>query len=155
VIASLRDGSPVGAWLLKARPDVWDVHGALRSATPITSWPMAVTYRVNLVAPGQPCGLWITAGGPGHPPAGLYATGWITSAPVEDPESERRARWIVGVSLAALAHPVLKGELDHHPAWGEEEARRAPRVSTPVAVSPEAWAAALALADVTPLDRRR
>ncbi len=155
MIASLRDGSPVGAWLLKARPDVWDVHGALRSGSPITSWPMASTYRVTLVAPGQPCGLWVAAGGPGDPPAGLYAVGSVTSAPVEDPQSERAGRWIVGVSLTALRHPVLKGELDHHPLWTAEEVRRAPRVSTPIAVSPEAWAAVLDLADVTPLDRRR
>lgn len=132
--AQLRNGTDVGAWLFKANPGVWDVLGALRAGTPITSWPMVSSYRVDLVGVGQPCVLWVT-GGRHSPTTGVWAVGAIASDPYEVVQDEA-VRPCVDVDLCPLSEPVRLIELLEDPRFSTAEIIRAPRVVSPVALAP-------------------
>lgn len=136
--------------MFKANPAVWDVHGALRDGQDIDRWRMVDSYRVGLVAPGQPCVLWVTRSGTVDHPSGIYAVGEIAGEPYLDIGDGEDGRWgdvgdaraerpYVEVRLDVLERPVESSELRADPAWEDEEIFRAPRVASPVAVSPEAW----------------
>ena len=146
-VAHLRDGTPVAAWLFKAKPEVWDVVGAIRAiladpaAPPIDSWEMAASYRVDLVRPGQPCVLWVT-GGRHAPTTGVWAMGEVVTAPVFDVMSEEgRPRYGVGLDLDVVGDPVRLIELAADERFARAEIIRAPRVSSPVALTADELAA--------------
>ncbi|MFZ4517376.1 MAG: EVE domain-containing protein [Microthrixaceae bacterium] len=154
-VARLRDGTAVGAWLLKANPAVWDVGAFLDAGEEADTWRLAPTYRVDLLAVGQPVGLWITRGDPAHPP-GLWAVGSVTGAPADDVGDPDDPRWrdlgarrqvrpYVPVRLRALDRPVAVEAVRNDPRLATTEIVRAPRVASPVAVTPEEWAALLDL----------
>jgi len=146
-IARLRDGSPVGAWLFKAKPEVWDVIGAIEAALAdpaaprIETWEMAASYRVDLVEPGHPCVLWVT-GGRHAPTTGVWAIGEVTTPPWPDTRSpDGRPRFEVGLDLDLLDAPVRLVELASDERFARAEIIRAPRVSSPVALTPTELAA--------------
>jgi hypothetical protein len=149
VVARLRDGSPVGAWMLKAHPSIWDIGAALRSGTELDWWRLAPTYRAELVEVGHPCVLWITRGD-ARVPSGLWAVGKITGAPHEDvgdpdddlwrDESARRQlRPQVPVQLRVLDEPVPREAIQADPRLRELEILRVPRIGNPAAVTPDQW----------------
>ena len=150
-IASLRSGSPVGAWLLKANPNMWDIHDALRHREDLDWWRLAHSYRTALVAAGHPAGLWIT--GAQGSPRGLAAIGTITAGPElrEDDPSDPRwgpmfrpdRRWYVGVTWREMFEPLDPSAFRHDPRTSGMEIFRAPRVASPVAVEPHEWDAIL------------
>lgn len=159
-VARLRDGTPVGAWMLKAHPSVWDIGAALRSGIELDWWRLAPSYRAELVDEGHPCVLWITRGDR-RVESGLWAIGEITGAPhddVGDPaddlwrdESARRqVRPMVPVRLRVLEHPVPRAAVLEDPRLRSLEILRVPRIGNPAAVTPEEWDALEDL--VGPLD---
>ena len=150
-IATLRNGDPVGAWLFKANPAVWDIGAYLRSGAPLDRWRMAPSYRVDLVEPGQPCALWVTNGDPRLPP-GIWAVGEIANFPFEDvgdPTDElwrdrgdaRHVRPYVDLVMDVLADGVPRDVIRADPRLADMEIFRAPRVASPVAVGPGEWRA--------------
>lgn len=155
-IARLRDGTEVAGWLFKANPDVWDVLGAIEDRNRggvdgLDSWPMAVSYRVDLVRPGHRCVLWVT-GGRRLATTGAWAMGEVTTDPYVEigdlddgrwSDGRRRAalRYHVGLDLDVAAEPVTLAELVGDERFERAEIVRAPRVSSPVALTAEEWAA--------------
>ena len=146
-IAHLRSGIAVGAWLLKAAPGVWDAVSAIRSGTPITDWSLVDNYRAALVRSGQPCGLWLTRGW--AMPAGVVATGLISSDPYfavgeddglwgERPRASHPTL-SVDVELTTLPEVVRLDELLTHDCFRDAEPVRAPRVSSPIALTVAQW----------------
>jgi hypothetical protein len=146
----LRDGTEVGGWLLKANPQVWDIATAIERGVELDWWRLRPSYRVNLVLPGQPCSLWITASS-AHP-AGLWAIGEIRGVPeldVGDPEdnlwcdevAQREERPYVAVHLELLSAPLLAVDLRSDPRLSRAEIFRAPRMGSPLAWSVEEWSA--------------
>ena len=146
-VAQLRDGTPVGGWLFKANPAVWDVLAFLRTGAEVDCWRMAPSYRVELVAPGQPAVLWVTgpAGGP-HVP-GVWAVGEITGEVYEDvgdPDdhlwrdrgAQRQVRPFVEITMRVLPEPVARADLATDPRFREAEILRRPRMGSPVALRP-------------------
>lgn len=146
-IAHLRDGTPVGAWLFKANPAVWDVLTFLRSGAEVDSWRMAPSYRVGLIQPGQPAVLWVTgAANAAHTP-GVWAMGEICGEVFEDvgdPDdllwrdrsAQRQVRPFVEVLLKPLPIPIPRTELRSDPRFAEAEIIRRPRMGNPVALRP-------------------
>lgn len=134
-IGRLRDGTEVAAWLFKANPAVWDVVGAIEAGEPIDRWPMVPSYRVHLVAPGQPAVLWVT-GGRGARTTGVWATGRIASEPylAERSRGGEPRPW-VDLDLDVLPAPVRLLELLDDERFARCEIVRAPRVSSPVAIT--------------------
>lgn len=146
-IARLRDGSQVAAWLFKAKPEVWDVIGAIEAAfvdpeaPRIGSWEMAASYRVDLVQPGHPCVLWVT-GGRHSTTTGMWGMGEVTTPPEFHPRSDDgRPRYEVGIELELSSEPVRLVELAADERFARAEIIRAPRVSSPVALTGEEFAA--------------
>ena len=145
--AELRDGTPIGAWLFKANPDVWDILEFLRSGAAVDHWRMTPSYRVDLVAPGQPAVLWVT--GPATAPyiPGVWAIGQITGEVEEDvgdPDddlwrdrgAQRQVRPYVEMHLEPLAEPISRFDLAGDPRFAEAEILRRPRMGNPVALRP-------------------
>lgn len=153
-IARLRDGTPVGAWLFKANPEVWDVLTFLRSGADVDSWRMAPSYRVDLVHAGHPAVLWVT--GPSNAPyiPGVWATGEVLGDAFEDigdPDdllwrdhaAQRQVRPYVELRLGVLAEPVARATLRDDPRFADAEIIRRPRMGSPVALRPGEWGAIL------------
>ncbi|CAN5549309.1 hypothetical protein BH10ACT3_BH10ACT3_08350 [soil metagenome] len=149
LIARLRDGSPVGAWMLKAQPDVWDIGSALRDGVELDSWRLAPSYRAELVHVGHPCVLWITRGD-NRVPSGVWAIGEVTGEPdldVGDPDDDlwrdararRELRPMVPVRLRALRRGVSKELIRADPRLASIEMFRVPRMGNPAALTPEEW----------------
>jgi hypothetical protein len=148
-IARLRDGSPVGAWMLKAHPSVWDIGSAVRDGVELDWWRLAPSYRVDLIGPGQPCVLWITRGD-ARVPSGVWAIGEITGAPeldVGDPEddlwrdraAQRQLRPQIPVQLRVLRSGLPREVIREDPRLRSIEMLRVPRIGNPAALTPDEW----------------
>lgn len=156
VIARLRDGTPVGAWLLKARPSVWDIGTALRDGTELDWWRLAHGYRAGLVHAGHPCAVFVTRGDP-RVRSGVWAIGEVTGDPVDDagdpddplwrdPAAQRQVRPRIPVLLEVLGEPVLREDLVADPRLAGTEILRVPRIGNPAALTPDEWSALVDLA---------
>lgn len=152
MIARLRDGTQVAAWMLKANPEVWDVEAALRDGRDLDTWRLAPSYRVELVAPGHPCVLWVTGTGAAAARAGVRALGVVTTDPYPDvgdpddpawgdPAAARVVRPYVGVHLEVLAEPLSRAEVRADPRLADLEVLRRPRMGSPLAVRADELAA--------------
>ena len=156
-VARLRDGTEVGAWLLKARPSVWDIGTALGEGVELDWWRLAPSYRVDLVHAGHPCAMWVTRGDV-RVASGVWAIGEVTGEPVADVGDPEDPLWIdegarrqlrprVPVRLEVLEAPVRREELAADPRLRRAEILRVPRIGNPAAFTPGEWAALLDLAD--------
>jgi hypothetical protein len=127
----------VACWLLKtARPPA-DIAADWRPGTARRLHRcLRRSYRLELMAPGQRCLLWLS--GPRQP--GVHALGVLTEPP--DPTE---AAPDAEVELHLLAEPVGRGELLGDPAFTAAEVVRMPAGSNP------SWLDAAQLAAV--LDR--
>jgi hypothetical protein len=92
------------------------------------------SYRLELMAPGQPCLLWVS----GREQPGVHAVGVLTSAAMEDPGGP-----VVGVSWTRLAEPVLRADLLADPVARDAEVLRMPAGSNPSWLSPAQYAVVL------------
>jgi hypothetical protein len=156
-IARLRDGSPVGAWLLKASPSVWDIGSAIGAGIELDWWRLAPTYRVDLVHAGHPCAMWITRGD-ARVRSGLWAVGHVVGEPIEDvgdPDdplwrdrgAQRQLRPRIPVELRVLGTPLAREDVVEDPRLRRTEILRVPRIGNPAAFSPEEWDAVSDLVD--------
>lgn len=154
-VAHLRDGTPVGAWVLKAHPSVWDIGTALRDGVELDWWRLAPTYRAGLVHAGAPCALWVTRGDP-RVPSGFWAVGRVTGEPYEgvgDPDdplwrdlaARGRIRPRIPVELEVLDAGLTREEVAADPRLHRTEILRTPRVGNPAVLTPSEWEAVLDL----------
>jgi hypothetical protein len=146
-VAHLRDGSAVAAWVLKANPAVWDIGAHLAAGAPVDRWRLAPSYRCGLVDVGHPVLLWVTRGDPGLAP-GFRAVGEVT-APAEDDVGDpddplwreegarRQVRPYVGVRLRVLPAPIGIDEVRADPSLAAMELLRAPRMGSPLHLTPD------------------
>ena len=126
VIAHLRDGTEVGAWLLKAHPSIWDIGTALGEGVELDWWRLAPSYRVELVHAGHPCAMWVTRGDAAGAVGRLggrrgdRANRSRTSGDPDDPlwvdeGARRQVRPRIPVRLEVLEVPVRREELSVGP----------------------------------------
>jgi hypothetical protein len=108
------------------------------------------SYRLELMAPGQACLLWVS----GRQRPGVHALGELTSGTVEEAGAPA-----VGVRLTRLPQPVDRAELLADPVVRDAEVLRMPAGSNPSWLSPAQYAALLGhLGSATPVpspDRSR
>jgi hypothetical protein len=147
-VRRLRDGRVVGGWLLKASPTVWDLPAFLAAGGRLDHWRLTDSYRLDLVAPGDRCVLWMTGPHGATPTPGLWALGTIRGRPelrgegdddgFWETETERRKpRAIVPIRLRVLKEPIPRRAFVDDPRFADAEIRRAPRVGNPVALTPD------------------
>jgi hypothetical protein len=135
-LAVLRDGTEVAAWVFKANPEVWDVEGHLARGGAIDSWPMAPSYRADLVGAGHRAMLWLTGRR-----AGVIAVGTVTGPAYDDLDEDggRVRRW-APLHLEAVP-PLRKPALLADPRFRRPEMVRSARLGSPLALTAEELAA--------------
>jgi len=94
------------------------------------------SYRLDLMAAGQPCLLWLS----GQDRPGIHAIGELTGGAEPDGEG-----WAAPLRLTLLAEPVARADLLADPVAREAEVLRMPAGSNPSWLSPDQFAAVLAL----------
>jgi hypothetical protein len=112
----------------------------LKSATPVPAGPeltrcVRPSYRLGLMAPGQPCLLWRS----GSVSPGVHALGVLTG-----PVRHEDGGPVVPVRLTQLAEPVPRTELLADPVFGEAEVIRMPAGSNPSWLTAAQYAVVLA-----------
>jgi len=128
----------VAAWLLKsaslppAGPGGW-VPGTTRRLDRC----VRPTYRLSLMAPGQPCLLWLS----GRAEPGVQAVGTVVAAPRLDVAGEET----VEVELRRLHRGVPRADLVHDPAFRDAEVVRMAAGSNPSYVTHAQLAAVVEL----------
>ena len=123
----------------------WVLKSTRAPAAVVTGWrPGAAveldrcvrrSYRLDLMAAGQPCLLWVS----GRDRPGVHALGELTGGPVDAEGGP-----VVGVRLTRLAEPVDRSELLADPVAREAEVLRMPAGSNPSWLSAAQYAAVLA-----------
>lgn len=160
VIARLRDGTEVGAWLLKARPSIWDIGTALDQDVELDWWRLAPSYRAELVHAGHPCAMWVTRGD-ARVASGVWAMGTVVGEPHDDTGDPDDPLWVdegarrqvrprIPVQLEVLVEPVRREELLADPRLAGAEILRVPRIGNPAALTPGEWAALVDLVEGPP-----
>jgi hypothetical protein len=102
------------------------------------------SYRLALMAPGQPCLLWVS----GRATPGVHALGELTGCPEGDDDGP-----VVPVRWRRLADPVPRAELLADPRMRDAEVLRMPAGSNPSWLSREQFAAVLDRVDEATLGR--
>ena len=125
----------VACWVLKSAspPDVV-APGWTAGTELVLERCVRRSYRLDLMAPGRPCLLWVS----GRDRPGVHALGEVTTAAVEG-----AAGPMVGVRLTRLVEPVHRAELVADPAARDAEVLRMPAGSNPSWLSAAQYAAVL------------
>jgi hypothetical protein len=124
----------VGCWVIKTSvppPDLapgWRPGSVQRLSRCLRS-----SYRLGLMAPGQPCLLWLS--GPRRP--GVHAVGTLAGPPDLDGPGGPA----VEVGLTLLPEPAGRADLLADPATRDAEVLRMPAGSNPSWLSPAAFQA--------------
>jgi hypothetical protein len=126
-------GVEIGAWMLKANPDVWDVLGHLAAGRVIDEWGVADGYRAALMTPGDRCFLWVTGPRNATWTPGVWAAGTVTGRPVHAGE---RGRLRVDLDVHGLRPPLPRAELKADPRFAMAEVLRVPRMGNPLILTP-------------------
>lgn len=92
------------------------------------------SYRLDLMAPGQPCLLWVS----GSVDPGVHALGSLTAVPVEGDDGP-----VVPVEFTLLPVPLPRAVVLADPVTREAEVLRMPAGSNPSWLSGEQYAAVL------------
>jgi hypothetical protein len=145
----------VGCWVIKTRlaPDQI-LPGWRPDSTRSLTRCLRRSYRLELMAPGQPCLLWLS----GRQNPGVHAIGTVTGKPgpaldrlpAGDPDVDRAQDPAVSVSLHLLQEPVERQGLLADPLLAGSEVLRMPAGSNPSFLSPQRLSALLDL--VSPHD---
>ena len=115
-------------------------------ATPrLTTRCVRRSYRLDLMAAGQPCLLWLS----GRHDPGVHALGALTG-PVHDDDGP-----VVPVRFVPLPEPVPRADLLADPRMADAEVLRMPAGSNPSWLSAGQFAAVLDRVDTTGLGRWR
>ena len=135
----------VACWLVKtSQPPAALVAGGRPGQERPLDRCVRPSYRLDLMASGQPCVLWLS----GRDRPGIHALGTVTGAVSDGPGGPA-----VPLSLRLLDAPLLRAELAADPAFGDAEVLRMPAGSNPSWLSAAQFAAVLSRTGGTGLGR--
>ena len=125
----------VACWVLKStRPPAELAPGWPAAASRVLDRCVRRSYRLDLMAAGQPCLLWLS----GRNRPGVHALGEVSG------EAEDRADGpVVPVRLTLLSRPIRRAELLADPRMQDAEVLRMPAGSNPSWLSSVQFAAVL------------
>lgn len=121
----------VGAWLVTCHPREFAELPAR-----VDGFCVRPTYRLGLVAAGQPAVLWVSGSSGAAPAPGIWMRGRTTG---ELDRSGPRPR--LGLDLARLDAPLPRDLLRADPRTARMEVLRTPQTSNPSIVTPAELAA--------------
>jgi hypothetical protein len=117
----------VGAWLFSCHPrEFTDLLPDLRAGGRVEAWCVRPSYRLGLLAPGQPAVLWVTGARGADPEPGIWMTGATTGRIDRGGERPR-----AGLDLALLDAPLPREVLRADPRTARMEVLRAAQMSNP------------------------
>jgi hypothetical protein len=126
----------VACWVLKStRPAEELVPGWSPGTTRELNRCLRASYRLDLMAPGRPCLLWLS----GRARPGIHALGALAGPPEVGPDGPA-----IAVRLTLLATPVPRAELLGDREACDAEVLRMPAGSNPSWLSARQYAAVLA-----------
>jgi hypothetical protein len=126
----------VACWLLKSSRSPEELEaGWAPGAARTLSRCVRRSYRLDLMAPGQPCLLWVS----GRRWPGVHAVGTLAGRVTEGDGGP-----VVPVRLTLLDEPVPRADLLLDPATRDAEVLRMPAGSNPSWLSAGQYAAVLA-----------
>ena len=116
------DRDNLGAWLLKANPQLWDMRGFLEAGeNRLTSWAVRPGYRTALMAPGDRVLFWVSGNGRSGLARGVWGVGQVVAPAEEWVDAEpgfwqhdgarQAVRARVRVDIGLLDEPVTAEEL--------------------------------------------
>ncbi len=85
----------LGAWLLKGNADHGGLEARFARDPAVREWCVQRSYRVALMAAGQPVVLWASGGRARAIPYGVWGVGQLTGPPEQSPDG----RWRVPLDL--------------------------------------------------------
>lgn len=116
----------IGCWVIKSATAPGGIEpGWAAGERRVVSRCLRASYRLDLMAPGQRCLLWLS----GRAEPGVHAIGTLAAAPTRDNPAVDVAFWL-------LASPVPREELLHAPALESAEVLRMPAGSNPSYLTP-------------------
>jgi hypothetical protein len=125
----------VACWVLKSSRPPEELVPEWRAATSHQlNRCVRHSYRLALMAPGQPCLLWCS----GRDRPGVHALGTLAGQVAHGPAGPE-----VAVDLTALENPVARAELLADPAFHDAEVLRMAAGSNPSWLSARQYAAVL------------
>jgi len=125
----------VTCWLVKtALPPGALVEGWRPGEEHLLDRCVRASYRLDLMASGQPCVLWLS----GRHRPGVHALGTVTGKVVDGPGGPT-----VPLRLRLLDEPLPRAELAADPAFADAEVLRMPAGSNPSWLSATQFAAVL------------
>ena len=129
-------GDDVACWVLKTRLAPEEIDAGWQAGTQrALSRCVRPSYRVDLMAAGQPVLLWLS----GREQPGVHAVGVLAGPVTTDADGP-----VVPVRLARLAEPIGRAELLADPIVRRAEVLRMPAGSNPSWLSHPQFAAVLA-----------
>ena len=130
----------IACWVLKANPKIYDLLTQWEQQGPfkVGGWvPLRQTYRLELMAPGQRCLLWLS----GRDSPGIYAIGKLTGVVQQaghgggrywrDPEKAREVGPWVPIKVVPLSTRVPRAALMHEAEFRKAEFVRMAAGSNP------------------------
>lgn len=130
----------LGAWLLKCNADTSDLPARSAPGTRVDRWCVQPTYRIALMAAGQPVIFWVS-GSRGPLPRGIWGVGYLTGPPVVGAvvAAPSRGRWSAPLDLTLLPAElrVRREELRRDARLDDLEVFRQPMAANPSFVTTE------------------
>jgi hypothetical protein len=141
-------GADVACWVFKSSVPTARLAPGWRPGTSLAMTRcVRPSYRLELMAAGQPCLLWVS----GRTEPGVHALGTLTAGPQDADGSALSALGtasgtggpVVPVDLTLLAEPLARETLLGDPRTRDAEVLRMPAGSNPSWLSPAQFAAVL------------
>lgn len=141
----------VGAWVVKANPQMWDVHAAIGRDESLPGYRLYPSYRIDLVEPGDRVLIWATQDRARKLPAGFVGEAIVDGLPENgrgtgdlwrDRSEKVKIRPYLGLRETVWwDQPVDVGACRADPVLSGLEVIRVPQLGNPNYATPEQVAA--------------
>ena len=132
------DGTPIGGWVLRADPAIFDVEPMLEAYGQVFRYPLAPSDRVELLEPGTPCFLFRSDT---SKVVGIWAVGEVVApafeAPIDQDDPGAGTQFFAEVELLPLDKPIAAGKLKDLAPFADGELLTSPDQPNPIVLRPE------------------
>ena len=132
------DDTPVGGWVLKADPAVFDVTQMLEDFGQVFRYPVEPGARADLMEAGQPCFLFRSDT---SRVVGIWAVGEVVatcfSAPLDEDDPAAGEQLFAEVELLPLEKGIPIDKIKAHKILGQGELVSVPQHTNPIVLRPE------------------
>lgn len=132
------DGTPVGGWILRGNRDTFDISEMVERYGQVFRYPVEPGERADLMAPGQPCFLYLTDT---SRVVGLWGVGEVV-APVlpvpADPDDPAGDLLFAEVEILMLRKAIPEKKLRAEKPLTDSELFRSPDMPNPLVLEPRA-----------------